>query len=318
MRLLSVIAAILIIVLLVVIVLSSLGILCILSASFPTPDILQVLIALIAIIAAGSFFIIETRLKKIEEVEELERDLMNTISTQIDLVTYWLPPRTYTQHIPWEAFKIFNRISILFESGKIYKKFLEFPASLYKVNLVYGINYYCQDSMEEAIKRLEEALNRAKTEREKGEVLWKIGIAYRQVCQFEKSKETFEKLGHITDRGSELWALSLIGKAITLYAEYKNVNDYETLVWGNLHNEQNLLREAFSNIQTLWNNNFRIPQLVSFYGALIKMELGENPVDNGVNIFQYTIEKSLINNEYLYPYQEDYAIFEVDPIFWTV
>ena len=137
--------------------------------------------------------------------------------------------------------------------------------------------------------------------------MWRLGIAYRQEKQFDKSWETFDKLEGLPPEGSELWSLALRGKMLTKYAQFKNSNN--SRIWSRdiQGGPDRLLTEAEQEFETLWRAGFNEPQFVSFYGALIKIESGQLPIVDGINLLQYTINESLVG-EKLYPHPEDYAI----------
>jgi tetratricopeptide (TPR) repeat protein len=272
-------------------------------------SIIGALLTFVVIVLAAGYFIINSRLKKIEKVEEIETTLRSTLSLSIDVVLQQLPPVHITQHIPYESFCIFCTVdSILTDE----QHRLNLPKR-HQEPYVRGLVNHCRGHWREAAKLLEEAAGKAERKEERAIILWRLGITYRQFEEFGKSGSKFDDMLELAKPYSELWSLALKGEALTLYAQYKSDNKYETLVWGTRNNRgsASLLIKANDYIEKLLSHGFDDPQLTLFYGALIKEEIKAIGMDAGPtkseDLFRDTYDQSLVNGR-LYPYQNDHAI----------
>ena len=273
---------------------------------------ISVLIAMIGVGFAAIYFNITTRLKKIETIEEIHRNAIGLTGILVESIIYELPPLSYTQHIPFEQFKIFKKIQHVLKLSDRFNGVSEANSKVlvgYAQYFVRGIICFCIGEYNNTIDSLLQAAKTADSADMKVQALWRLGIAYRQTKRFREARDLFEELEK--DKGGNhcgTWGLALKGQILTDYAEYKSANNYQISVWGNSANRRDLLESAEEHIDVLCSQGFLDTQFVSFYGALIKIELGKDPVtEGGENLLHHTVNESLVEGK-LYPHSEDYAV----------
>ena len=273
---------------------------------------ISVLIALIGFGFGALYFYFHGIQSKIDKIDECHKHVLHLMDTFIKLNIYELPLRSYTQHIPMERFRIFEQLETalgLYENLHPQNNRKAANTAEYKLNFIRGVIAFCNKKTDQSVIYFRKAAKVIEDDKrhETIDALWRLGIAYRQEKQFDKSWETFDKLEGLPPEGSELWSLALRGKMLTKYAQFKNSNN--SRIWSRdiQGGPDRLLTEAEQEFETLWRAGFNEPQFVSFYGALIKIESGQLPIVDGINLLQYTINESLVG-EKLYPHPEDYAI----------
>jgi tetratricopeptide (TPR) repeat protein len=284
------------------------------------PEIVTLVAALIALVGLMVAFITLLAIvwiRKFEKLLNLPNKLMDVVRAVVESSVYQLPPLSYTQHIPLESLRLFRSLEEIFDSPQFAPRRGESPprSRLYTESLVRGVMAFCsglgRNSLQLCIKHFSRARDNATSLREWTEALWRLGIAHRQSKQFNESLEAFDTLEGRSPRDSDSWALARKGRALTIYARYKSEHAFNTSLWvaaGPHPIDNHPLREALQLLEDLWRKGFREPQFVPFYAGLIMCELGQDPVIDRVNLFEYTLTRSVVNDHNLYPPTEDFAV----------
>jgi len=227
-------------------------------------QIIGVLFAFIAVVVASGVYFIQNRVRKIEQLEDMTKELEGLITTSTDMIIESFPPFTVTQHVPESSFRILEELEKMIKSSPHISKFIEEkPERKAKILISRGIYFYAKDNVQ-SLDTLEKVrIMKRKLilvgQRTYGLSLWRLGIAYRQFSMFKKSIGIFEEL-----RDSEIPEfrdLGKIGLTITNLAELRN-SKAGSRFWGRRNNNleegiKEKLNESMKEMKGLWENGYQ-------------------------------------------------------------
>lgn len=189
------------------------------------------LIATLTASITAVWVMVRKKIEKLLDVDKAIEEINKTLIVSSELVSIQVPSFYYTQHIPFGICELAKKIKKHYYDSNLYKK-AEDDGTLikYVVSLYYygnGDFYKCIDLLEEITtpkpdhQRLEKDRHISHID---DKLLYRIyerlGICYRNINEWNKSIECFNKMEEIVPLSNSYTQRAEIGKAITHFRKH--------------------------------------------------------------------------------------------------
>lgn len=184
--------------------------------------IMEVLLAFFGILMAVLAFWVGRKVERIEELERMIEDVKQTILLGTEIALVNLPDFSVTQHIPIKSMNTLEEIDKYIYQEKTFKNLIEKSENGDKIKLAMGVYKYGLDDPG-CIRLFEEIISTQRGELTTRKIAkCRLGIAYRQFGEFDKSINTFKYLFQCCHNDAYFRKIATVGLGLTYLAKYKS------------------------------------------------------------------------------------------------